>query len=965
MSRTRWIAALAIVILVLVIFWVRRQGLTESQPTRITGVHIVDAGGRPIETLEVGSTLFVGARRLQPDTMYEFRLGSDRTSVHSLDELVSYARISSDGQGTIRPFALWFQSGVVGCARRVGEDARLSSDTFRTFREAEAALAGRSLRLSVHPLSRDEALHFSERTLSETKAISELRVPLIERRSPIVYPSNQEGCLTNAREAGSHDLYASGENFSPGESIEISVVADQRKWHVNDVVRDVTGVEGSAASIKATADSRGRFSVKVWDRALQRRGVFDIAARRNVQSLQDVPRIQSGDIISFQSESALILFLRYPVGGPTMDIAGRPIGGSPYFEFADSFAEHGDPVWGAVDPTYVPVSHAGGKYAAYYVVAHRDVNGWDPLAGGSTDLIDVSGGIEIMPVKAGCVNGTDIEIWSPPLTLGEYDVVIDFGASPAENQASYTTDSQYNPPIDFLDGADQIGFIVAKDPYELGTFPVGSRDYSQDDYFTSLGGASAVDLRATVRYPATSAGPDTTVAAGSFPLFIIEHGNHQICEVLLPGTGCAQYHTHASCPDRTLNHEGYTRLLEILASHGIIAVSIDAYDLTGNFCQGVQGWIEERGDLILKHLELWSHMNDAGTFTTYPDFFSGDFSGHVDMGKISVSGHSRGGEASVAAYMRNTSFNINSVSSIAPVDFESYVLPDVPYFVILPAADGDVQTLHGVRIYDNAGSTLVPLDASTKSGIYVYGANHNFFNTVWAADLDDYEEWVSASPQRPDYIPAADQQKLGEAYLAAFTRIHLKNELVYEDMLRGRLTFPSTAGRKIYPIRHEKSHARKESGQGTDAQPVGLAATTVNGPSVHVTLALDVAWNSSGQTLTYAIPAANNDVSGFEVLSFRVAQSNATTNPSTGGQDFRIDLFGGGRQKATFASRFGEIPSPYPHGNGAKNVMTTIRIPLHSFIMNRSDVKLDDVEKIVFTFSGDGEVYVDDIEFSR
>src|SRR5262249_53312086 len=156
-------------------------------------------------------------------------------------------------------------------------------------------------------------------------------------------------------------------------------------------------------------------------------------------------------------------------------------------------------------------------------------------------------------------------------------------------------------------------------------------------------------------------------------------------------------------------------LLDNLASHGIIAVSIDAYDLTGP----VPSWINERADLILKHLEMWSHLNNSADFPSYPDPFGGLFNGHVDMTKISISGHSRGGEASVVAYTRNamlaTPFSINSVSSIAPVDNLGAVLPGVPYFVILPAADGDVTNLSGAQIYDRAGTTVS--GNTTKSGI--------------------------------------------------------------------------------------------------------------------------------------------------------------------------------------------------------------------------------------------------------
>ncbi|TMQ08362.1 MAG: hypothetical protein E6J90_40720 [Deltaproteobacteria bacterium] len=775
-----------------------------------------------------------------------------------------------------------------------------------------------------------------------------------------MFASNADGCLLNSQLTGEDALYVTGRNFGRGDVLEIAVVPNQRSWTVGDAIVDVTGERAQPAPKRVVVPDSGQFTVKVWDRAAQQRGTYDIIAHR-VAGEKDLRVVAARDIISYLRETGFVFYLRYPVGGPTMDIAGRPLGGSPYFEFADSFADTGDPVWGAVDPTYVPAGHPGGSYAAYYVVNHKSVAQW----AASNALSDVSGGIEIHPVKAGCVNGTDVIIWNAPMPVGQYDVVVDFGSVPAATAAAYATDAQYNDSVDFLDGADQIGFIVASDPYALGSQPIGQDSYSSDDFFATLGSRANVDLRAVVRYPATAAGTGTPVAPGAHPIFIIEHGNHTSCNTAGFDGNSSYDAVHTGCPSRKQNHLGYMGLLDRLASHGIIAVSIDAYDLTGFVPQ----LIAERSDLILKHLELWSHMNATATFTTYPDFFSGRFAGHVDMTRISVSGHSRGGEASVGAYMRNLAravpFSINSVSSIAPVDGQSYVLPGVPYFVILPAADGDVCGLNGQRIYDRAGTALPTPDATTKSGIDVYGASHNFFNTIWAADGDD------GAAGRDDYIPAADQQRLGEAFVAAFVRIQLNNEAVYEDMLRGKLRFPSFAGRKIYPIRHETQHSKLESGSGALAVGSGTASVaSVSSPSVHQTQAIRVGWTASG-AVTYTVPAGQRDASSFEVLSFRVAQTNAASNPASGDQDFMIELVGGGHTKATFASRFGAIPRPYHHISNCtppnQNVMTTIRVPLHSFIMNNSGVTLDNIDTLRFTFSNpsQGEIYVDDIEFSR
>ncbi|HEV1993520.1 MAG TPA: hypothetical protein VGR03_04240 [Candidatus Acidoferrum sp.] len=939
------------------------------------GAYAVDAGGRSIRALENGSTLFVGARGLRPNTTYEFRLGIGRESLPSLEGAVSFARVTTDRRGGVPPFVLWYESGVAGCSDQMSERRKAPPNTYRTFEEAEEALHGKTLLVSAHAVEKSESGRVPPMKLRvDREPESSFRLPILPRRSPEVYASDKDGCMLNSQLAQRGDLYVSGQHFRPGESLQISVVPNQRLWYVGDAINDVTGVDFAAASERVTVGPDGRFTVKAWDAINQRRGAYDIVAHRPVPAAP-ASRIGRRDIISYAAETGFILYLRYPVGGPTMDIAGRPFSWSPYFEFADSFADTGDPVWGAVDPTYIPMNHPGGTYAAYYVVNHRDVAGWDPQMGGATNLVDVSGGFEIHAVKSWCVNGTDVIIWPSPLNPGSYDVVVDFGQNPAATPQQYATDGNYDAAVDFLDGADQIGFVVATDPYALGNVPIGQDSYSQDDFFPMLGGAANVDLRAVVRYPATAPGQGMPVAAGQHPIFVIEHGNHFLCAVGKDGRTTAQEYAdaragivtwaqfsawqydHVTCPNRTKNHEGYMHLLDALASHGIIAVSIDAYDLTGP----VPGWIVERGTLILKHLELWSHMNNPQTFMTYPDFFNGRFANHVDLTKISVSGHSRGGEASVAAYMLNNFFTIGSVSSIAPVDFTGYVLPDVPYFVIIPAADGDVFSLNGVPIYDRAGSGLQPPDATLKSGIDVYGASHNFFNTVWAADFDD-----NTDPNRPDYIPAAEQQKIGEAYLAAFARIHLNNEVVYMDMMRGKLTFPSTAGRKIYPFHHEKLHSKLENGTNMGALAAGGAAVmSVNNPSVHQTAALRVGWPTGTATLTYTIPMNMRDVSGFEVLSFRVAQTNSMTNPVMGDQDFEVELQGGGKTKTTFAFNYGHIPRPYD--SRGQNVMTTIRIPLHSFIMNNSGVTLNNVDTLVFRFllPTQGEIYVDDIEFSR
>lgn len=893
-------------------------------------LRIVDSAGSPITSLEIGANLEVAAVGLAPNSAYLFKLELG-------GQAVSVARLMSDSRGRIGQFILWFQTGVIGCAVEVLKTEQKFAVAFADFDKADSALRGQSLTLILNDGS---------------AAVARTSIPLVQRSTPMVFASDEKGCLLTAAPTGGQMMYVSGYNFSNNERVELSVVPNQRRWHVGDPVDDVTGPSGGPSPKMVHTDLLGRFTEKTWEPSYQRRGAYDIVARRvgKVPPAPGPPTVRAEDVVSFARDTGYILFLTNPRLSSYLDIAGRPLRDPPYFQFTDAFAADED-VWAVFDPTYVPAGRKCGTEASYYVVDHRTPAQWI----GDRGLTDVSGHFEIVPLKAGCMNGTDIPVWRPPLTVGSYDVVVN---------TSDFRDRKYDGATDHIDGAVRIGFRVAADPYDLGATPVGQASYSFDNalflsnsvstYEGGAPGSANVDLRAVVRYPATAAGANTPVAPGPHPIFIIQHGNHSFCNV--PAA------SHAACPvnQRKPNHMGYMHLLEALASNGIIAVSIDAYDLTGPIPQ----WIAERGDLILKHLEFWSHLNSPATYPAYTDPFAGRFAGRVDLTKISVSGHSRGGEASVAAYVRNLlrpaaqRFAIGSVSSIAPVDGQSYVLGDVPYFVILPASDCDVSALSGVRIYDRAGT---PTGLTVKSGINVYGANHNFFNTVWAADWDD-----CPNANRKDYIPAAGQQKIGEAYLTAFVRSQLLGQTVYDDMLRGRMTFASTAGRKIHHFRHERNHFKLDAGTAAGTPAGGATETAVVNPSVHQTQAVRLGWSATGQSYAYTMPPTN--VSAFSVLSFRAAQTNANVNPASGSQEFMVRLTGGATSWI-YTGAFEAIPRPYDRGWGAsnQNVMSTVRIPLQSFVMSDPAIFLTAVTKVefVFDYPYQGEIYIDDVEFSQ
>src|SRR6516164_7582335 len=114
---------------------------------------------------------------------------------------------------------------------------------------------------------------------------------------------------------------------------------------------------------------------------------------------------------------------------------------------------------------------------------------------------------------------------------------------------------------------------------------------------------------------------------GPFPLAVFAHGNHNPFENSTPG---------------------YLYLCQLLASHGIIAATIDVNFLNGaNF-----GENDARAIIHLEHLRQFRSWNNTAA---HP------LRGKVDLNRILIVGHSRGGEA-----VGHASF-FNRLAAIGPV----------------------------------------------------------------------------------------------------------------------------------------------------------------------------------------------------------------------------------------------------------------------------------------------------------
>lgn len=203
------------------------------------------------------------------------------------------------------------------------------------------------------------------------------------------------------------------------------------------------------------------------------------------------------------------------------------------------------------------------------------------------------------------------------------------------------------------------------------------------------------------------------------PVLFIIHGNHNFT---------------------TQSYLGYAYLGKYLASHGYVVVSVDENFLNGNIFGNLEEENDARAVLLLENIKQVLNFNREKENPLY---------NLIDEEKIAIAGHFRGGEAvATAAYFNKLEnypedgtmdfqydFDIQGVIAIAPTVDQyqptdrSVELEDINYLLLQGANDQDVSVFMGMKQYNNI--SFSGEGEYFKSYLYIAGANHGQFNTLW------------------------------------------------------------------------------------------------------------------------------------------------------------------------------------------------------------------------------------------
>lgn len=277
---------------------------------------------------------------------------------------------------------------------------------------------------------------------------------------------------------------------------------------------------------------------------------------------------------------------------------------------------------------------------------------------------------------------------------------------------------------------------VNTDPGKKGLYSVQSKEYNLGDQaFSPIDFPIDVEVKGSIHYPIES-------YAFNRPVIVLMHGRHGTCKLTNNKEIIAWPCTaeQAEIP----SFRGYNYLAEHLASWGFVVVSVSANGISARDNMVEDGGANARAQLIQHHLDLW---NDWNTNTNTDGPFGNQFVGKLDLSNIGTMGHSRGGEGVMLHAVLNNDDNesnyvVKAVLPIGSSNTSNVSLRSAALGVIVPYCDGDLGGLPSVKMYDNS------LYGDEESDYFKYqflmmGANHNYYNTVWAFDGNDIDDWYS------------------------------------------------------------------------------------------------------------------------------------------------------------------------------------------------------------------------------
>ena len=452
------------------------------------------------------------------------------------------------------------------------------------------------------------------------------------------------------------------------------------------------------------------------------------------------------------------------------------------------------------------------------------------------------------------------------------------------------------------------------------------------------------------------------------PVLFIAHGNHEIT---------------------TPSYLGYEYLGRYLAGYGYVVVSVDQ-----NACNMLSGENDARAVLLLEHI---------GQLLRYSENKNTPLYGVLDANNIAIAGHSRGGEMVATAYLFNGynyypenavmqfdyGFHIKSLIAIAPTVNQympadhSVAIENVNYLLLHGASDRDVTNFMGMSQYENV--SFSGAGDYIKSALYIAGANHGQFNSLWG----EYDCMGMEAPllNRESLLPEEDQQRIAQVFIKTFLDVTLRGDQSERTLLTDWEDHAALLPETVYVQCHEESGFQviadfEEDSQvetGT-LQGVKLYAGGVNwwteelmdfaGRSAYDTHALRLRWSNGGSyivrvpgldmtdaALTFDIcdlDSAAVEEGEYDLLDATVTLTDVHGNTVTAQLSDHALIYPVLTVRTDKLDFLFDTPT-------TKEAFATVSIPVEEFEAETGEIDFSKIRVIQFFFEDSGQIAMDNI----
>lgn len=441
MKKTLSIIFIILLVVIIVIWYtVCREKEKKHLPTTLK-----TASGEVTGEFQFHDSVMFEAVDLSPRTGYSVRVV--REDGHIERDLL----LVSDSLGRIPETIIWYNVGIRPC----DDDYLTTTDVMTHLSDDEIFDSNYAMKYKLEIA-----------TLKDKRLVREMAFSVMEGlKRPVLYAANARGCSKSGFLIGEEDIWAVGKNFPKGSMIRLWAVPASGDWKEGETLEDKTQQYGyELPPLFVLEGEETGFKKLLWSKNYTSLGSYDIVAEvvtYDFGTYRPTAEAKVCNVVSYLSYSGFVVQRRAGAEEDLeFDIAGMKQ--SPY-TFHDTFLTNED-VWVGVDPCIQPSKV--GDTANVYIVADKNAAQWTQHVNNASDLLDdddVTGTATTITVGGICGNCWKQLAWPQPLTVGDYDVVLDFDQ-----------DKRYTPGTDLIDGLDKVGFNVSEIRVDTITFTPGS-----------------------------------------------------------------------------------------------------------------------------------------------------------------------------------------------------------------------------------------------------------------------------------------------------------------------------------------------------------------------------------------------------------------------------------------------------------------------------------------------------------